>query len=60
LYEKVRDLTEVWKTYEWLSRKFKKEIVVVDGVGKVEEVEARIIAAISKNTKARKLLKDTP
>lgn len=57
LYEKARELTQVWKTYEWLARKFDKDVVVVDGVGKREVVFERVIETISKNPKAKRLLK---
>jgi len=57
LYEKTRTLTEVWKTYKWLARKFDKKVVVIDGEGKIEEVFERIIKVILKNSKTKKLIK---
>ncbi len=57
LFEKLEQLKKVWKTYEWLEEKYKnKRVVIVDGVGKIEEVEARILAAVSGSPKAKRLL----
>jgi len=47
LYEKENKLKNVWKTYLWLKRKFSKKIDIVDGEGKIEDVNRRIIKIIS-------------
>jgi len=56
LFEKVRELTKVWRTYRWLARNFKKDVVVVNGVGAVGDVHERIIRALLTNSKAKRIL----
>ena len=48
LYEEKEKLSKVWKTYIWLAKKFSKSVVIIDGVGSVEEVNGKIIAHINK------------
>lgn len=60
LYEKVGELRKVWKTYEWLAKKFERRTKIVDGVGTIDEVLDRIVEVVSKNTKAKKLVKKIP
>ncbi len=58
LFEKVEQLRKVWKTYDWLGKKFKnKGVKVVDGVGTIEDVGDRIIEIISRNYKVRRFTK---
>lgn len=57
LFEKTRELTKVWKTYEWLARKFDKKVTIVDGKGEIEEVFERITKVILRNSKAKKIIK---
>jgi len=46
IYEDKEKLKKVIAGYEWLSKKFEKEITVVDGEGSVEEVTRSIVACI--------------
>lgn len=47
IYEDEKKLEKLIQGYNWLSDKFAKEIVTVDGEGKIEEVTGRIIEKIS-------------
>ena len=47
IYEDKEKLEKLIEGYDWLSKKFPKEITVVDGEGEVEEVNERLIAQIS-------------
>lgn len=43
IYEDKEKLRKVINGYNWLSEKFAKEVIVINGEGKVEEVTRRII-----------------
>lgn len=47
IYEKEEKIKKLITGYDWLSKKFTKEIVVVDGEGSVEEVTRKIIAKLT-------------
>jgi dTMP kinase len=47
IYEDKGKLKKVIEGYDWLSKKFAKEIITIDGEGKVEEVTKEIISKIS-------------
>lgn len=49
IYEDKEKLRQVIKGYDWLAKKFEKEITVVDGKGSVEKVTKAIIKEISKH-----------
>lgn len=49
IYEDREKLKKVIGGYEWLAKKFKNEITVVDGEGRVDEVTENIIVEISKH-----------
>jgi dTMP kinase len=46
IYEEKEKLKKVIEGYDWLSKKFAKEIITIDGEGSVEEVTKRIIEKI--------------
>jgi dTMP kinase len=46
IYEDEAKLKKVIEGYDWLSEKFAKEIITIDGEGSVEEVTKRIVACI--------------
>ena len=46
IYEKKSNLEKLAKGYDWLSKKFAKEIVTIDGEGRAEEVTREIIRKI--------------
>jgi len=46
IYEDKEKLKQVIKGYEWLAKQFPKEITVINGEGKTEEVTQRIVKAI--------------
>lgn len=48
IYEKEEKLKKLIKGYDWLNKKFAKEITVIPGEGKVEEVTKEIINKIKK------------
>ncbi|MDP2586140.1 MAG: dTMP kinase [Candidatus Levybacteria bacterium] len=47
IYEKEEKIEKLKKGYDWLSKKFAKEIITVDGEGPVEKVTERIISKLS-------------
>lgn len=53
LFEKVEELTKVWRTYEWLTKKF-KNTVVINGEGGIEDVNDKIIETILNTPKGKK------
>jgi dTMP kinase len=57
LYEKLNELKKVWSIYQWLANKFDKDIVVVDGEGKIEEIHGKVIDTVLKNSKAKKMIR---
>ncbi len=46
IYEKEEKIEKLRQGYDWLSKKFAKEIAVIDGEGKVGEVTRKIVASI--------------
>lgn len=46
IYEDKEKLKKVVKGYDWLSKKFAKEIITIDGEGEVGEVMATILAKL--------------
>ena len=48
IYEKKSNLEKLAKGYDWLAKKFPKEITVVNGEGSLEEVTERMISRINK------------
>lgn len=48
LYEKLEELLKIWGTYQWLAKRFKGKIVVVNGEGSKEEVMERIVKTVKK------------
>lgn len=46
IYEDKEKLKKVLESYDWLSGKFAKEIVIIDGEGSVEEVTRKIVAQL--------------
>lgn len=49
IYEDKEKLRKVIEGYDWLSTKFTKEIIVVDGAGPVEEVTKAIVSKTAIN-----------
>jgi len=47
IYEDKEKLRKVIEGYNWLSTKFDKEIIIINGEGSVEEVTKRIISRLS-------------
>lgn len=47
IYEDKEKLKKVIEGYDWLSKKFAKEIIIIDGEGSVEEVMKKIIGQLS-------------
>ena len=47
IYEDHEKLKKVIEGYDWLSKKFKNEITVIDGEGMIEEVTTAIVNKIS-------------
>ena len=56
LFEKESELKKVWRNYKWLANKFKKEFIIVDGVGSTEEILERIVDKILSIGKVKKFL----
>lgn len=57
LFEKEKKLARIWKTYEWLAKKYAKQIVILDGEQKPQEVLAEILNEIKKHPKFKRLKK---
>lgn len=57
LFEEESKLWKVWDTYEWLAKKFPKEIHVVNGERKPNEVVEEILKHIRKMPKFKSLKK---
>lgn len=51
LFEKEKELEKIWRTYLWLSKKFKRRIKIVDGVGEIDQVHKRIVKLVSQSLK---------
>lgn len=47
IYEDKEKLKKVIEGYDWLSKKFAKEIITIDGEGEVGEVTKRILSCVS-------------
>lgn len=45
LFEERKKLTKIWRTYEWLSRKY-KSIILLDGEESIEKIHKKIIQKI--------------
>lgn len=56
LYEELTKLRRVWQGFEWLAKKFPKQVVIVDGEQKPQEVLDEILNHIKKHPKFKKLL----
>jgi len=57
LFEEEKKLKRVWKTYEWLAKKFPKEIIIVDGERSAQQIHREILNLVERNSKFRKLEK---
>lgn len=55
LFEKEKTLTEVWKNYLWLSKKFSDRIVVIDGEKPIKKVTEEIVGIVKKYPRFSKL-----
>lgn len=55
LFEKEKQLVKIWREYQWLAKKFPKQIVIVDGEQKPKEVLEEILSQIKKHPKFKKI-----